>query len=206
MCNSGELREIPLKSMPQTVESLTLQKNIFPVIKSDAFSGLKALRKLALDRNNITTIKPFAFRGLPRLRDLSIQHTPLATVASFAFAGLQNVSQIQLCHNKILRIEAYAFAGSAGIRLLTLADNPTILVETNAFSSLSAVDRLILPSGIRNISQDAFSALDTVSVFRGIPRVAFENDVTNENYQIGNIKSSRSPESSETVVQLFYFC
>ncbi|XP_039431354.1 chondroadherin-like [Culex pipiens pallens] len=166
MCNSGELREIPLKNMPLTVETLALQKNIFPVIKSDAFLGLKALRKLSLDRNNITTIKPFAFRGLPRLRDLSIQHTPLAVVASFAFAGLQNVSQISLCHNKILRIEAYAFAGSAGIRLLNLADNPTVLVETNAFSSLSSVDRLILPSGIRNISQDAFFALDMVGYLK----------------------------------------
>lgn len=163
MCNSGELREIPLTYMPSTVETLSLQKNIFPVIKSDAFLGLKALRKLSLDRNNITTIKPFAFRGLPRLRDLSIQHTPLATVASFAFAGLQNVSQITLQHNKILRIEAYAFAGSAGIRLLNLADNPTIVVEKNAFSNLGSVERLILPSGIRNISQDAFSALDMVS-------------------------------------------
>ncbi|XP_055635693.1 chondroadherin [Toxorhynchites rutilus septentrionalis] len=166
MCNSGELREIPLKSMPVTVEALSLQKNIFPIIKSDAFLGLKALRKLSLDRNNITTIKPFAFRGLPRLRDLSIQHTPLTTVASFAFAGLQNVSQIQLAHNKILRIEAYAFAGSAGIRLLNLAENPTVLVETNAFSSLTAIDRLILPSGIRNISQDAFYALDTVGYLK----------------------------------------
>uniref|UniRef100_A0A182RBU1 LRRCT domain-containing protein n=1 Tax=Anopheles funestus TaxID=62324 RepID=A0A182RBU1_ANOFN len=166
MCNTGALREIPLKAIPVTVEQLSLTKNYFPIIKSDAFGGLRALRKLSLDGNNITTIKPFAFRGLPRLRDLSIQHTPLATVASFAFAGLQNVSQIQLSHNKILRIEGYAFAGAVNIRQIHLADNPTVTIETNAFSSLSNVDRLILPSGIRSIEPDAFYGLETVGYLK----------------------------------------
>ncbi|XP_050088799.1 leucine-rich repeat-containing protein 4B [Anopheles aquasalis] len=166
MCNTGALREIPLKAIPVTVEQLSLTKNYFPIVKSDAFGGLRALRKLSLDGNNITTIKPFAFRGLPRLRDLSIQHTPLATVASFAFAGLQNVSQILLAHNKILRIEGYAFAGAVNIRLIHLADNPTVTIETNAFSSLSNVDRLILPSGIRAIEPDAFYGLETVGYLK----------------------------------------
>ncbi|XP_061502150.1 leucine-rich repeat-containing protein 4B [Anopheles gambiae] len=166
MCNTGALREIPLKAIPVTVEQLSLTKNYFPIIKSDAFGGLRALRKLSLDGNNITTIKPFAFRGLPRLRDLSIQHTPLATVASFAFAGLQNVSQIQLSHNKILRIEGYAFAGAVNVRQIHLADNPTVTIETNAFSSLSNVDRLILPSGIRVIEPDAFYGLETVGYLK----------------------------------------
>uniref|UniRef100_A0A182QQ76 LRRCT domain-containing protein n=1 Tax=Anopheles farauti TaxID=69004 RepID=A0A182QQ76_9DIPT len=166
MCNTGALREIPLKAIPVTVEQLSLTKNYFPIVKSDAFGGLRALRKLSLDGNNITIIKPFAFRGLPRLRDLSIQHTPLATVASFAFAGLQNVSQIQLSHNKILRIEGYAFAGAVNIRQIHLADNPTVTIETNAFSSLSNVDRLILPSGIRSIEPDAFYGLETVGYLK----------------------------------------
>uniref|UniRef100_A0A182JIG8 Uncharacterized protein n=1 Tax=Anopheles atroparvus TaxID=41427 RepID=A0A182JIG8_ANOAO len=166
MCNTGALREIPLKAIPVTVEQLSLTKNYFPVIKSDAFGGLRALRKLSLDGNNITTIKPFAFRGLPRLRDLSIQHTPLATVASFAFAGLQNVTQILLSHNKILRIEGYAFAGAVNVRVIHLADNPTVTIETNAFSSLSNVDRLILPSGIRSIEPDAFFGLELVGYLK----------------------------------------
>lgn len=89
LCNTGGLTEIPIKTLPSTVEHLALTKNHFPVIKSDAFAGLRALRKLSLDGNNITTIKPFAFRGLPRLRELSIQHTPITSVAQFAFAGLQ---------------------------------------------------------------------------------------------------------------------
>lgn len=101
LCNSGGLTEIPVKLIPPTVEHLSLTRNHFPVIKSDAFAGLKALRKLSLDGNNISLVKPFAFRGLPRLKELSIQHTPLPTVAQFAFAGLQNISTIYLSHNKI---------------------------------------------------------------------------------------------------------
>lgn len=85
-----------MKQFPPSVEHLSLTKNNFPIIKSDAFGGLRALKKLTLDGNNITTIKPFAFRGLPRLKELSIQYTPLSTVAPFAFAGLQNISTIIL--------------------------------------------------------------------------------------------------------------
>ncbi|CAO1422378.1 unnamed protein product [Diamesa hyperborea] len=166
LCNTGGLNEIPVKQFPQTVEHLSLTKNNFPIIKSDAFGGLRALKKLTLDGNNITTIKPFAFRGLPRLKELSIQYTPLTTVAPFAFAGLQNISTIILGHNKILRVEGYAFAGTANVKMILLVNNPMIKLEQFAFSSLTNVERLILPSGIRQIEPDAFSGLDTVGLLK----------------------------------------
>lgn len=139
-----------------------MTKNNFPVIKSDAFAGLRALKKLSLDGNNITTIKPFAFRGLPKLREISIQHTPLATVAQFAFAGLQNITTILLSHNKILRVETNAFAGTSNVKLILLSNNPMLKIETSAFSGLTHVEHLILPSGIRAIEPDAFFGMDAV--------------------------------------------
>jgi leucine-rich repeat and immunoglobulin-like domain-containing nogo receptor-interacting protein len=166
LCNTGGLQEIPVKHFPPSVEHLSLTKNNFPIIKSDAFGGLRALKKLTLDGNNITTIKPFAFRGLPRLKELSIQYTPLTTVAAFAFAGLQNITTIILGHNKILRVEGYAFAGSANVKLILLQNNPMIKLEPFAFSSLSNVERLIMPSGLRQIEPDAFSGLDTVGYLK----------------------------------------
>jgi Leucine-rich repeat (LRR) protein len=166
MCNTGGLTEIPIKSLPSTVESLSLTKNHFPIIKSDAFAGLRGLKKLSLDGNNISIIKPFAFRGLPRLRELSIQHTPLTTVAQFSFAGLQNISTILLGHNRIQRVEGYAFAGTSNVRLLLLNNNPLHRVDSSAFSGLSNVERLILPSGIRALEPDAFTGLDTVGVLK----------------------------------------
>ncbi|XP_055684810.1 chondroadherin [Lutzomyia longipalpis] len=166
LCNTGGLREIPARLLPVTVENLALTKNHFPVIKSDAFGGLRALKKLSLDGNNITTIKPFAFRGLPRLRELSIQHTPLATVAQFAFAGLQNITTILLSHNKILRVEGFAFAGTSNVRLILLSNNPMLKIDTSAFSGLSNVEHLILPSGIRSVEPDAFVGLDTVGLLK----------------------------------------
>jgi hypothetical protein len=165
LCNTGGLNEIP-KQLPPSVEHLSLTKNNFPIIKSDAFGGLRALKKLVLDGNNITTIKPFAFRGLPRLKELSIQNTPLQTVARFAFAGLQNISTILLGHNKILRVEGYAFAGTANVKMIILVNNPMIKLEQYAFSSLTNVERLILPSGLRQIEPDAFSGLDTVGLLK----------------------------------------
>lgn len=166
LCNTGGLTEIPVKSLPNTVEHLSLTKNHFPTIKSDAFAGLRNLRKLSLDGNNISVIKPFAFRGLPRLRELSIQHTPLTSVAQFAFAGLQNITAILLGHNKIQKIEGYAFAGTSNVRLLLLSNNPLQKVETNAFSGLTNAEHLILPSGIKTIEPEAFSGLDSVGLIK----------------------------------------
>lgn len=166
LCNTGGLTEIPIKSLPSTVEHLSLTKNHFPIIKSDAFAGLRGLKKLSLDGNNISIIKPFAFRGLPRLRELSIQHTPLTTVAQFSFAGLQNISTIHLGYNRIQRVEGYAFAGTSNVRLLLLNNNPLHRVDSSAFSGLSNVERLIFPSGIRAVEPDAFSGLDTVGVLK----------------------------------------
>lgn len=152
--------------MPPSVENLSLTKNNFPIIRSDAFGGLRNLRKLSLDGNNITTIKPFAFRGLPKIREISIQHTPLATVAQFAFAGLQNITTILLSHNKILRVETNAFAGTSNVKLILLSNNPMLKIETSAFSGLTHVEHLILPSGIRIIEPDAFYSMDSVGLLK----------------------------------------
>lgn len=166
LCNTGGLREIPTKRLPASVENLSLTKNNFPIIKSDAFAGLRNLKKLSLDGNNITTIKPFAFRGLPKIREISIQHTPLATVAQFAFAGLQNITTILLSHNKILRVETNAFAGTSNVKLILLSNNPMLKIETSAFSGLTHVEHLILPSGIRIIEPDAFYSTDSVGLLK----------------------------------------
>lgn len=166
LCNTGGLREIPTKRLPASVENLSLTKNNFPIIKSDAFAGLRNLRKLSLDGNNITVIKPFAFRGLPKIREISIQHTPLATVAQFAFAGLQNITTILLSHNKILRVETNAFAGTSNVKLILLSNNPMLKIETSAFSGLTHVEHLILPSGIRIIEPDAFYSMDSVGLLK----------------------------------------
>lgn len=166
LCNSGGLTEIPVKLLPSSVEHLSLTRNNFPVIRSDAFAGLRALKKLSLDGNNISIIKPFAFRGLPRLKEISIQQTPLATVAQFAFAGLQNITAIYLSHNKIKKVEGYAFAGTSNLKFLVLSNNPIIKIESNAFSGLTNVERLTFPSGVRTLEPDAFNGLDTVGFLK----------------------------------------
>ncbi|KAK9873066.1 hypothetical protein WA026_020799 [Henosepilachna vigintioctopunctata] len=175
LCNSGGLKDVPLKLLPITVEHLSLTKNQFSVIRSDCFSGLKYLKKLSLDGNNISVIKPFAFRGLPRLRELSIQQTPLMTVPRFAFAGLQNITSIILSHNRIKQVESYAFAGTTNLKVLVLTNNPIVKLESHAFSGLISVDKLSFPSGIRVIEPDAFNGLDTVNhlklSFMDLPRI-----------------------------------
>ncbi|CAK9826779.1 Protein tramtrack, beta isoform [Anthophora retusa] len=166
LCNTGGLKDIPTQQLPQTVEELSLTKNNFPIIKGDAFAGLKVLKKLTMDGNNISTIRPFAFRGLSKLRELSIQHTPLPFIEKFSFAALQNVSVLLLANNKIRYIEAYSFAGTSNIRVILLTNNPLLRIHSHAFSGLTNVVRLIFPSGIRTIKPDAFDGLQHVGLLK----------------------------------------
>lgn len=166
LCNTGGLVDIPTQHLPESVEELSLTKNNFPVIKGDAFAGLRALRKLTLDGNNITSIRPFAFRGLNRLRELSIQNTPLPCIEKFSFAALQNVSVLLLANNKIRYVEGYSFAGTSNVQVILLSNNPLLTVQSHAFAGLTNVVRLIFPSGIRTIEQDAFDGLQHVGLLK----------------------------------------
>ncbi|VVC40637.1 Leucine-rich repeat domain, L domain-like,Leucine-rich repeat, typical subtype,Leucine rich [Cinara cedri] len=166
LCNSGHLTFVPLGNLPKTVEHLSMTKNNLTYLPSDAFSGLRCLRKLTLDGNSIESVERFAFRGLPRLRELSIQNTPLTSLQKFSFASLQNVTAILLGYNKISVIDEFAFAGTANIRLLLLNNNPLHTVSANAFSGLTNVEHIIMPSGIRDLQPDAFNGLDSVGLLR----------------------------------------
>ncbi|KAK2580913.1 hypothetical protein KPH14_005982 [Odynerus spinipes] len=166
ICNTGGLEDIPSHQLAEGVEELSLTKNNFPIIKTDAFAGLRALKKLTLDGNNISSIRPFAFRGLNKLRELSIQDTPLSYIEKFSFAALQNVSVLLLANNKIRYIEGYSFAGTSNIRAIILSNNPLLNLHSHAFAGLTNVVRLILPSGIRTIEPDAFDGLHTVGLLK----------------------------------------
>ncbi|XP_015596938.1 leucine-rich repeat-containing protein 15 isoform X2 [Cephus cinctus] len=166
LCNTGGLHEIPNGSLPLTVEDLSLTKNNFPIIRREAFTAHRYLRKLTLDGNNISLIKPFAFRGLPHLRKLSIQHTPLSYVGQYSFAALQNITMLVLAHNKIRYIEGYSFAGTDNVKFIFLSNNPLVTIQSYAFSGLKNVERLILPSGIKEIESDAFNNLQHIGLLK----------------------------------------
>lgn len=165
LCNTGGLHEIPTY-LNRGVEDLSLSKNDFSIIESDAFSALRSLRKLSLDGNNITAIRPFGFRGLSRLTDLSIQYTPLSFIESYAFATIQNLTLLLLSYNRIKYIKANAFAGATNIKLIYLSNNPLVTIKSHAFSGLSHVEGLVLPSGIRSIESDAFNNLQHVNIIK----------------------------------------
>ncbi|XP_047523064.1 chondroadherin-like isoform X1 [Pieris napi] len=163
VCNSASLRGVPSALSPNVMQ-LSLSRADLRVLRSDAFSHLRQLRRLSLDACNLTRIRPFAFRGLPRLDELYIQHTPLATVDAFAFAALQNISSIVLSHNRIAQIEGYAFAGTNFIKLISLKNNPIKRILAHAFSGLNDVTQIELPSGVKSIEPKAFFGLEGVGV------------------------------------------
>lgn len=46
LCNTGGLTKIPLEELPASVKQLTLHRNSFGVIKTEAFAGLRLLSNL----------------------------------------------------------------------------------------------------------------------------------------------------------------
>ncbi|CAL1683347.1 unnamed protein product [Lasius platythorax] len=200
LCNTGGLEDIPTQQLPQTVEELSLTKNNFQMIKSDAFGGLRFLRKLTLDGNNISTIRPFAFRGLNRLRELSIQHTPLPCIERFSFAALQNVSVLLLANNKIRYIEGYSFAGASNVNLILLSNNPLLTIRSHAFAGLTNVNNLIFPSGIRIIEENAFDGLQYVGQLK-LSYMDLSGLQANTFYGLSHVHSIYIQESDLGVVQ-----
>ena len=159
LCNTGGLRDIPASRLAPELEELSLTKNNFTTLHTDAFADLRNLRKLTLDGNNISTISRFAFRGLNKLTDISIQHTPLAYIGAYSFAALQNVTSLLLANNRIAYIESFSFAGTSYVKLILLSNNPLVTVQSKAFSGLTDVGHLIFPSGVRVIEPDAFNGM-----------------------------------------------
>ncbi|KAI4503531.1 hypothetical protein M0802_000934 [Mischocyttarus mexicanus] len=200
ICNTGGLEDIPTQHLPEGVEELSLTKNNFPIIKTDAFAGLRVLKKLSLDGNNISSIRPFAFRGLNKLRELSIQDTPLSYIEKFSFAALQNVSLLLLASNKIRYIEGYSFAGTSNIRAIILSNNPLLSLHSYAFRGLTNVERLILPSGIRNIEPDAFDGLHTVDLLK-LTFMDLPNLKSNTFRGLSHVNSLNIQESDLGVIQ-----
>lgn len=200
LCNTGGLEDIPTQQLPQTVEELSLTKNDFQVIKTDAFEGLKFLRKLTLDGNNISSIRAFAFRGLNRLRELSIQHTPLPYIERFSFAALQNVSVLLLANNKIRYIEENSFAGASNVNLILLSNNPLLTIRSHAFAGLTNVNNLIFPSGIRIIEENAFDGLQYVGQLK-LSYMDLTGLQANTFYGLSHVHSIFIQESDLGVVQ-----
>ncbi|XP_070154534.1 chondroadherin isoform X1 [Polyergus mexicanus] len=200
LCNTGGLEDIPTHQLPETVEELSLTKNDFPIIKGDAFAGLRSLRKLTLDGNNISTIRPFAFRGLNRLRELSIQHTPLPCIEKFSFATLQNISYLLLANNKIRYVEGYSFAGASNVNLILLSYNPLLTIHSHAFAGLTNVNNLIFPSGIRLIEENAFDGLQHVGLLK-LSYMDLSGLQANTFYGLSHVHSINIQESDLGVVQ-----
>lgn len=163
LCNSGHLTFVPLGDLPKSVEHLSLTNNNLSYLATDAFVGLRHLRKLTLDGNGIRAIERFAFRGLPRLRELSVQHTPLGSLKKFSFAGLQNVTAILLGYNQISVIDEFAFAGTANIRLILLNNNP---LHTVSEATMGVLTPSVCNSFTRNCGYGRKTTFSNESIFR----------------------------------------
>ncbi|KAG9431651.1 reticulon-4 receptor-like 2 isoform X3 [Apis mellifera carnica] len=127
LCNTGGLKDIPTQQLPQTIEELSLTKNNFPIIKGDAFAGLKLLRKLTMD--GIRIIEPDAFDGLQHVGLLKLTYMDLSSLQSYTFRGLSYVHSLNIQESDLGIVEKDAFTGLAHVDRLNILNNKIDLIE-----------------------------------------------------------------------------
>ncbi|XP_015430420.1 PREDICTED: immunoglobulin superfamily member 10 [Dufourea novaeangliae] len=180
LCNTGGLKDIPTQQLPPTVEELSLTKNSFPIIKGDAFTGLKVLRKLTMDEkfsfaalqnvsvlllanNRIRYIEGSSFAGTSNIRVILLSNNPLLRIHSRAFSGLTNVDRL-IFPSGIRTIELDTFDGLQHVGLLKLTYMDLTSLQSYTFRGLSHVHSLnIQESDLGIVEKDAFTGLAYVA-------------------------------------------
>ncbi|CAK9818059.1 Leucine-rich repeat LGI family member 2 [Anthophora quadrimaculata] len=162
LCNTGGLKDIPTLQLPQTVEELSLTKNNFPIIKGDAFAGLKVLKKLTMDAHASTlhrevlkhtlllNHKARCFRWPTACwfveADLHGPESDLGIIERAAFAGLSHVDRLNILNNKIDLIEKLFLRYENNIEMLRFHGNHVLQAPRHAkdikleVNSISAID------------------------------------------------------------------
>ncbi|XP_076818900.1 leucine-rich repeat transmembrane protein FLRT1-like [Clavelina lepadiformis] len=172
---NNKLASFP-KSLPKSLEYLSLQQNQIRYIARDALEGLSSLTELNLDYNNISDegLSPTAFQGARSLKDLvltgnTLQSVPMnlpkslkwlrmdrnhvSFVSVHATARLSGLSKLDMSHNKLIRISPKALHELKNLTYLNLASN--YFEKIPVFPQRSQLTELILSRNkIRYIDRD----------------------------------------------------
>ena len=121
-CKGKHLLSVP-ELIPDTVETLELERNDFTNISTGTFQKWHRIKVLLLNFNKIAKIEPFAFKGLTSVRYLDLTSNQIKILENDSFAGLPNLEKLCLTTNKIQSIEQNAFRGTTSLSFIIFQKN-----------------------------------------------------------------------------------
>jgi Leucine-rich repeat (LRR) protein len=83
----------------ETLETLSLDKNLFTSVQSEAFINFPNLITLSLKNNQIDVLQDHAFNGLNSLQKLDLGHNGIVTVSGGSLMHLSRVVMLDFSHN-----------------------------------------------------------------------------------------------------------
>nr|XP_057933022.1 leucine-rich repeat-containing G-protein coupled receptor 4 [Doryrhamphus excisus] len=132
---AGMMRDFPVLTWTNNLESLTLSGTKISAIPADLCDDLKLLRTLDLSYNEIKEVP--SLQSCIRLQEISFQHNQIEEVGRETFQGLPALRLLDLSRNKIRVIHSNAFLGLASLANLDLSMNSLTVLPTAGLSALS---------------------------------------------------------------------
>ena len=107
----------------ETLQNLTLHKNLLTTIPKNTFSGSENIVRLDLQANEIQTIEDGAFAQLRKLRIILLNYNVITKVPEYLFADCVSLLQVYMQHNHISSLPLNTFAQNSPLFKLDLSYN-----------------------------------------------------------------------------------
>lgn len=108
-CKGLRLDNVPITTLPDSLEELDLSFNIIQVIRKQEFFKFNHLRVLKLNFNNISLIMDDAFHGNLLLEDLNLFNNSMTEIPFKALELLTNLKVLEMSNN----LYSYVSLGAA---------------------------------------------------------------------------------------------
>ncbi|XP_067263446.1 toll-like receptor 18 [Chanodichthys erythropterus] len=162
-CKGLRLDNVPITTLPDSLEELDLSFNIIQVICKQDFFKLNHLRVLKLNFNNISLIMDDAFHGNLLLEDLNLFNNSMTEIPFKALELLTNLKDLDMSNNLYTQV-------SLGAAFLNFTKLKVLSIGGPLVSRLGSRDNYVL----KNISLNKF-AIKTGTGFKSYEPGYFSN-------------------------------
>ena len=135
----------------RTLKKIVLHDNI-KTIDTHAFEKCLGLNEVVFG-NSVTTISLLAFYECKSLKTITIPYSVTNIQSNaFSYSGIEHIS----LHNNITELDSFAFKHAESLKSACLPENDIDTIQARTFSDCTALEKLYIPSNIKNIDVYAF--------------------------------------------------
>jgi len=209
------INDVDFSNSKKTLEEVTLPAKITTV--GTKFQNCVALKKIDLSGTNVKAIPDNAFqvdgsvkdekgKVIDPVLDTVKLNAETTTIGKNAFAGQKALATIENLNNeKMATIDENAFQYTALKTVDLSATTALTAIATNTFADCSALEKVVLPKGITEIGQSAFthcvklSSLNLEDTKITTLEMLFTSSYSDESAPCDALKSLTLPETLTTV-------